>query len=143
MIFAVGDYVLLHTHNLPLRIPGSAKLKPIWIGPYKVEAVVGPNAYQLALPAAFKRLHSVFNVSVLKRYRGSIIPPPDPIEVDGLEEYEVSAIVAHRRSGCRKQLEFLVAFEGYDSSANEWLPESHLEHAQEILTAYKQAHGLS
>ena len=94
-------------------------------------------------PAAFKRLHSVFNVSVLKRYRGSIIPPPDPIKVDGLEEYEVSAIVAHFCSGCRKQLEFLVAFEGYDSSANEWLPESHLEHAQEILMAYKQAHGLS
>ena len=143
MVFAVGDYVLLHTRNLPLRIPGSAKLKPIWIGPYKVEAVVGPNAYQLALPAAFKQLHSVFNVSVLKRYRGSTIPPPDPIEVDGLEEYEVSAIVAHRHSGCRKQLEFLVAFEGYDSLANEWLPEGHLEHAQEILTAYKQAHGLS
>ena len=139
MVFAVGDYVLLHTRNLPLRIPGSAKLKPIWIGPYKIEAVVGTNA----LPAAFKRLHSVFNVSVLKWYCGSIIPPPDPIEVDGLEEYEVSAIVAHCHSGCRKQLEFLVAFEGYDSSANEWLPESHLEHAQEILTAYKQAHGLS
>ena len=143
MVFAVGDYVLLHTRNLPLQIPGSAKLKPIWIGPYKVESVVGPNAYQLALPAAFKRLHSVFNVSVLKRYHGSIIPPPDPIEVDGLEEYEVSAIVAHHHSGGRKQLEFLVAFEGYDSLANEWLPESHLEHAQEILTAYKQAHGLS
>ena len=143
MVFAVGDYVLLHTRNLPLRIPGSAKLKPIWIGPYKVESVVGPNAYQLALPAAFKRLNSVFNFSVLKRYRGLIIPPPDPIEVDGLEEYEVSAIVAYCRSGCRKQLEFLVAFEGYDSLANEWLPESHLKHAQEILTAYKQAHGLS
>ena len=101
-----------------MRIPGSAKLKPIWIGPYKVEAVVGPNAYQLALPATFKRLHCVFNVSVFKWYRGSIIPPPDPIEVDGLEEYEVSAIVAHRHSGHRKQLEFLVAFEGYDSLAH-------------------------
>ena len=143
MVFAVGDYVLLHTRNLPLRIPGSAKLKLIWIGPYKIQPVVGSNAYWLVVPAAFKQLHSVFNVSVLKQYRGSIIPPPDPIEVDGLEEYEVSAIVAHRHSGCRKQLEFLVAFEGYNSLANEWLPESYLEQSQEILTAYKQAHGLS
>ena len=91
--------------------------------------MVGPNAYRLALPEAFKHLHRVFNVAVLKRYRGSIIPPPDPIEVEGLEEFEVSDILAHRRSGRRKLLEFLVAFEGYDSSANEWLPESHLEHA--------------
>lgn len=143
VVFDVGDYVLLHTQNLPLWIPGSWKLKPIWIGPYRVEEVVGPNAYRLGLPEAFKRLHHVFNVSVLKRYRGSIIPPPDPVEVDGLEEYEVSSILAHRRSGRQKRLEFLVAFEGYDSSANEWLPESHLEHATEILTAYKQAHALS
>ena len=68
--FEVGEYVLLHTRNLPLRIPGSWKLKPVWIGPYKVEEVVGPNAYRLALPDAFKRLHCVFNISVLKRYRG-------------------------------------------------------------------------
>ena len=64
--------------------------------------MVGPNAYRLALPEAFKRLHCVFNVAVLKRYRGSIIPPPDPIEVEGLEEFEVSDILAHRRSGRRK-----------------------------------------
>ena len=35
--FEVGEYVLLHTRNLPLRIPGSWKLKPVWIGPYRVE----------------------------------------------------------------------------------------------------------
>ena len=70
MQFEVGEYVLLHTRNLPLRIPGSWKLKPVWIGPYKVEEVVGPNAYRLALPDAIKHLYRVFNVSVLKRYRG-------------------------------------------------------------------------
>ena len=67
MVFAVGDYVLLHTRKLSLQIPGIAKLEPIWIGPYKIEAVVRTNAYWLALPAAFKRLHSMFNFSVLKR----------------------------------------------------------------------------
>ena len=63
--------------------------------------MVGPNAYRLALPEAFKHLH-VFNVAVLKWYCGLIIPPPDPIEVEGLEEFEVSDILAHRRSGRRK-----------------------------------------
>ena len=107
MVFAVGDYVQLHTRNLPLRIPGSAKLKPIWIGPYKVEAVVRPNAYQLALLTAFKQLHSVFNISVLKWYHGSTSCPPDPIKVFELEEYEVSTILVRRCSVCRKKLEFV------------------------------------
>ena len=64
--------------------------------------MVGPNAYRLALPEAFKHLHHVFNVAVFKRYCGLIIPPPDPIEVEGLEEFEVSDILAHRRSGRQK-----------------------------------------
>ena len=99
MQFESGDYVLLHTRNLPLWIPGSKKLKPVWIGPYRVTEVVGPNAYRLALTDAFKCLHRVFNVSVLKKYRGSIIPPPDPIEIDGLEEYKVASILVHHRAG--------------------------------------------
>ena len=90
---------MLHTRNLPLRIPGSWKLKPVWIGPYRIEKVVGPNAYRLALPEAFKHLHHILNVAVLKQYRGSIIPPPDPIEVEGLEEFEVSDVLAHRCRG--------------------------------------------
>ena len=60
------------------------------------------NAYRFDLPEGFKHLHHVSNVAVLKRYSGSIIPPPDPIEVEGLEEFEVSDILAHRRSGRRK-----------------------------------------
>ena len=37
-----------------------------------------------------------------------MIPPPDPVEVLGLEEYEVAAILEHRRVGRRKRLEYLV-----------------------------------
>ena len=79
----------------------------------------------------------MFNVSLLKRYRSSVIPPPDPVKVKGLEEYEVAQILAHCYAGRRKRLEFLVSFVGYDSSANEWLPESNLEHATELVDAYK------
>ena len=84
----------------------------------------------------------MFNVSLLKRYNGFVIPPPDPVEIEGLDEYEVAHILAHRFAGRRKRLEFLVSFVGYDSSANEWLPESNLEHAPELVTAYKASHGL-
>ena len=64
--------------------------------------MVGPNAYSLALPEAFKFLHQVFIVAVLKRYHGSIIPPPDPIDIEGPEEFELSDILAHCHSGHHK-----------------------------------------
>ena len=78
---------------------GSRKLLPLWIGPYRVEAIVNENAYRLTLPLSLSRIHPVVNVSQLKRYRGTIIPPPDPVLIDGLEEYEVEHILAHRRIG--------------------------------------------
>ena len=90
--------------------------------------MVEPNVYELALPEAFKHLHQIFNVAVLKWYCCLIVPPPDPTEVERLEEFEVSDTLAHCCSDCCKQLEFLVTFEGYDSSANKWLLESHLQH---------------
>ena len=95
------------------------------------------NAYCLALPSSFHRIHPVINVSQLKRYRGTIVPPPDPVVIDGLDEYEVAQILEHCCIGRRQQLELLVSIIGYDQGANEWLPEADLEHASELLTAYK------
>lgn len=81
---------------------GSRKLKPSWIGPYKVIGIVGSNAYTLDLPSSLAKLHPTFNISVLKRYFGNVIPPPDPVELEGIDEYEVESILAHRRRGRRK-----------------------------------------
>ena len=72
------------------------------------------NAYRLDLPSSFHRIHPVINVSQLKHYRGTIIPLPDPVVIDGLAEYEVAQILEHQRVGCRQRLEFLVSFVGYD-----------------------------
>ena len=142
--FAPGDFVLLHMKNLPIKVPGSCKLKPLWVGPFRVVHAIGTNAYELDLPATLEQLHPVFNVSVLKRYEGQVLSPPDPIELDTGPEFEVEAILHHRRVGRRwSKLEFLVSFLGYDSSHNEWLPASHLANAPNILTAYKALHGLT
>ena len=79
----------------------------------------------------------MINVLQLKRYCGTIVPLPDPVVIDGLDEYEVAQILEHRHIGRRQRLEFLVSFVGYDQGANEWLPEANLEYAAELLTAYK------
>ena len=127
----------MSTRYLPLKATGSPKLLPLWIGPYRIASVVNDNAYRLDLPSSFHRIHPVINVSQLKCYRGTIIPPPDPVLIDGLAEYEVTQILEHQRVGRQQRLEYLVSFVGYDQGANEWLPEAHLEHASELLTAYK------
>ena len=83
-----------------------------------VDKVVGPNAYCLALPSSISRLHNAFNVKLLKLYKGSIVPPFDPIKHDNELEYEMSYILHHGRHGHNKWLEFLVSFVGYDASHN-------------------------
>ena len=96
----------------------------------------------MALPPSLRLLHLVFNISVLKPYHGTIIPPPNPIQIDGDLEYEVAEILAHRHASQCKHLEFLVAFLGYDSRHNKRLPESRLHNVPELLAVYKAMSGL-
>ena len=48
---AVGSNVLLATTNLHLKIVGTRKLIPRWVGPFKVTTRVGGMSYRLDLPA--------------------------------------------------------------------------------------------
>ena len=42
------------------------------IGPYEVIEKVGPVVYRLALPPKLEKIHSVFHVSMLRRYRSDL-----------------------------------------------------------------------
>eukprot|EP00955_Chlamydomonas_euryale_P026806 282522-Chlamydomonas_euryale.AAC.1 len=44
---------------------------PKFVGPFAVTEQVGKDAYRLALPNTFSRVHKVFHVSLLQRYRGT------------------------------------------------------------------------
>ena len=52
-----------------LRFGKKGKLSPRFIGSYEILERVGPVAYRLALPPELTKLHDVFHVSMLMRYR--------------------------------------------------------------------------
>nr|XP_027090339.1 uncharacterized protein LOC113711372 [Coffea arabica] len=83
--FEVGDMVFLKV--TPLRGTVAArkgkKLKPRYIGPYRIQRRAGTVAYQLELPANMSRIHNVFHVSLLMKYH------PDPTHILHTENVEL------------------------------------------------------
>ena len=66
-----------------MRFGKNGKLNPRFIGPYEVIEKVGPVAYRLALPPDLEKIHNVFHVSMLRRYRS------DPSHVVSMETIEL------------------------------------------------------
>ena len=66
-----------------LRFGKKGKLSPRFIGPFEVLERIGPVAYRLALPPELAKLHDVFHVSMLRKYRSdeSHILPVQEIQV--------------------------------------------------------------
>ena len=69
--YEVGDKVFLKVSSLrkSLRFGKKGKLSSRFIGPYEILERIGPVAYRLALPSELAKLHNVFHVSMLLRYR--------------------------------------------------------------------------
>ncbi|KAL5860069.1 hypothetical protein ACOSQ4_001365 [Xanthoceras sorbifolium] len=58
------------------------KLSPRFIGPYEIIERVGPVAYRLALPPELEKIHNVFHVSMLRRYRSD---PSHRVQAESIE----------------------------------------------------------
>lgn len=72
MTFQTGENVLLMVSPMKkvIRFGKKGKLSLRYVGPFEVFECVGPVAYRLTLSPNLSSVHSVFYVSVLKRYHG-------------------------------------------------------------------------
>ena len=83
--YEIGEKVFLKVSpwKKVMRFGKNGKLSPRFIRSYEVIEKVGPVAYRLALPRELEKIHNVFHVSMLRRYRS------DPSHVVSLETIEL------------------------------------------------------
>ncbi|KAK5832463.1 hypothetical protein PVK06_016265 [Gossypium arboreum] len=83
--YSVGDKVFLKVSpwKKVLRFGRKGKLTPRFTGPYEIVERIGPVAYRLSLPSELQRIHDVFHVSMLRKYRS------DPSHIISTEDIEV------------------------------------------------------
>src|ERR1700761_5607455 len=135
--FAVGDKVWLQAKQIKIH-QQSAKLGPKQLGPFEITEVISDVDYHLKLPPAL-RIHDVFHVDRLSRYKGNEVnglepPPPEPIMVDGEEEYEVDHIRDSKMFG--RTLKYLIRWKGYGEGEDTWEPAKNLTHAPDKIAEF-------
>ena len=143
--FKVGDKVWLNARNIKFDTPH--KFAPKYVGPYRILEMHGRgNAARLDLPATFKarRIHDVFNVSLLKPYvdRPIELGPvrlhrPPALETDQGKKWDVERIlqVAVRKGKRMVQ----VRWEGYGEDEDSWEPYSRFKKdCPEMLRAWHE-----
>ncbi|GMI64604.1 hypothetical protein HRI_000129700 [Hibiscus trionum] len=72
-----------------MRFCWKGKLSPIFIEPYEVLERVGHVAYRLRLPSKLEKIHDVFHISMLRKYRS------DPSPVMHVEEIELNPYLSY------------------------------------------------
>jgi hypothetical protein len=135
--FKVGQSVWLDSRHIKTLRP-QKKLDWKQLGPFRIKKVISSHAYELELPASMK-IHPVFNVSLLRPAAEDPLPgqiqlPPPPVEVEGLEEWEVEDIVDSRwdrRGRGKPRLKYTVKWTGHPDVTEERA--EYLENARQVV----------
>ena len=134
--FKIGDFVKLSTKNLKFR---NRKLSPRWVGPFRVIKRIGSQAYRIALPDKYSRLHNVFPVQLLENYRrreddNELMAMPDLD--DPQDEWEVEEIRDKKK--IKDTVHYLVKWAGWPSEYNSYEPVAHLANAPQAIAAFER-----
>ena len=132
------DRVLLSTKDLVFKERPSKKLTERYMGPYVIEEVVSSNAVKLRLPSSM-RIHPVVNISRIVRYKeqvkGQKKKEGKPVEVEGVEEWEVEKILNKKKM--RGVEKYLIRWKGFTAEGDTWERRENLKNAKELIEEFE------
>jgi len=138
-VWKKGDRVLLSTQDLVFKERLSKKLTERYVGPYVIEEVVSSNAVKLRLPSSM-RIHPVVNVSRIVRYKdqmkGQKKEEGKPVEVEGVEEWEVEKILNKKKM--RGVVKYLIQWKGFTAEGDTWERRENLKNAEELIKEFER-----
>jgi len=127
-LLAAGQKVLLSTENLNL-LNISRKLKPRWVGPFRIQYVNRKrNNYtlDLSMDSRLSLIHNTFHISMIKPYieNDSTNFPgrheEQPGEV-GEGRWEVERVLEFSTAPRKSKSQYLVRWKSYRSDDDEWI----------------------
>ena len=134
----VSDNMWLENKNIQLNQP-SKKLGNKRYRLFKISKDIGSGAFQLELPEGWA-IHNVFNKDLLTqcvkpKFKGQHKNPTSPpMIINKEEEYEVEEVRKHRKRG--RETQYLVHWKGYRDEHDQWIAETGLPHAKEVIEDY-------
>ena len=138
--FNKGQLVMLSAKNLNLKGEEKKKLKARFIGPFRVLEKIGTQAYRLALPEQYARLHNVFPIGLLEPYKSRGENAEESLPMPELEddenEWEVERIKDERR--VQGQLHYLVKWVGWPAEYDQWVTEDDMTNAPQIIANWQK-----
>jgi hypothetical protein len=61
-------FIRIRPNKSTIRFRKGTKLSPQFIGPFRIQDKIGPDAYRPVLPPHLHKTHNVFHVSILRHY---------------------------------------------------------------------------
>jgi len=133
------DRVLLSTKDLVFKERPMKKLIERYVGPYSIKEVVSLNVVKLRLPSSM-RIHPVVNISQIVQYKEQVREQKKeegkPVEVEGVEEWEVEKILNKKKM--REVEKHLVWWKGFTAEGDTWERRENLKNAEELIEEFEQ-----